>query len=95
VRRAALIAALALAGCGGDGSDAETATRLLERGFAADVETGVIALEAELELEGGTLEGPFRLELEGPFRMAADSTDVADLDLEFAPRAPAASTRAA
>ena len=79
MRRAALVAALALAGCGG-GND-ESATQLLERGFSTDVDTGVLTLDAELEVEGGPVEGPFRLELEGPFRAADSPTQLPDLDM--------------
>jgi len=90
VRRAApaLLAALALAaaGCGGGGgggNDAE-ATDLLERGFATDVDTGVLTLDAELELKGGDqLDGPLRLELDGPFRAAGSPTEMPDADMEF------------
>lgn len=83
MRRAALLAALALAGCGGGGGSSESATKLLERGFAADVDTGVMTLDAEVELEGGPFEGPYRLELEGPFRVADSSTEMPDLDMAF------------
>jgi hypothetical protein len=81
VRRAALVAVLALAGCGG-GND-EEASGLLERGFSTDVDTGVLTLDAEVELEGGPVEGPFRLELEGPFRAADSPTQLPDLDMAF------------
>jgi hypothetical protein len=87
VRPAALallaVALVAAGGCGDDGAKSESATRLLERGFATDVDTGVLSLEAELELEGGAAEGPFRLELEGPFRAADSPTQLPDLDLTF------------
>jgi hypothetical protein len=85
-RAAALLCALAVAlaagGCGG-GND-EEATSLLKRGFATDVETGVMALDAELELEGvEQLDGPLKLRLEGPFRAAGGPTEMPDLDLDF------------
>jgi hypothetical protein len=88
VRRAALallaVAVAAAAGCGGDGdAGAESAGNRLERGFATDVDTGVLTLEAEVELDGGSVEGPFRLELEGPFRAAESPTQLPDLDMEF------------
>jgi hypothetical protein len=86
VRRAALslvaAAALAAAGCGGGGND-EAATDLLKRGFASDVETGVLALNAEVKLDGGPVDGPFRFELEGPFRAAGGPTELPDLDMTF------------
>jgi hypothetical protein len=86
VRRAALTllaaAALAAAGCGADEGNDESATQLLERGFATDVDSGVFTLEAEIELDGGPEEGPFRLELEGPFR-GGSPTEVPDLDMTF------------
>jgi hypothetical protein len=87
VRRAApalLVASLLAvgAGCGGDGNE-EPATDLLDRGFATDVDTGVFTLEAEVELDGGPLEGPLRLELEGPFRAADSPTQLPDLDMTF------------
>jgi hypothetical protein len=67
VRRAALIAVVALAGCGGGGSP-EEARDLLDRGFSTDVRSGVFSAEAELRLSGlGALAGPLRLTLEGPF----------------------------
>jgi hypothetical protein len=81
---AALVAALALgaAGCGGDGND-EAATDLLERGFATDVESGVLTLDAEADLEGVEgLDGPLRMELEGPFRAAGGPTELPDADLD-------------
>jgi hypothetical protein len=87
VRRAALVllagALVAAGGCGEDGAKSESATRLLERGFSTDVDTGVLSLEAELELEGGPVEGPFRLELVGPFRAADSPTQLPDLDMTF------------
>jgi hypothetical protein len=85
VRRAApaLIAAAALAGCGGSGAG-EEATALLERGFATDVDTGVLTLETEIELEGSEeVDGPLRFTLEGPFRAADAPTGVPDLDMDF------------
>jgi hypothetical protein len=86
VRRAApLLAAIALAaaGCGG-GGDEEEASSLLKRGFATDVDTGVLTLEAEVELQGvQSVEGPLRLALEGPFRAAPNPTEMPDLDMEF------------
>jgi hypothetical protein len=81
VRRAALVAVLALAGCG-SGND-EQASGLLERGFSTDVDTGVLTLDAEVEVEGGPVEGPFRLELDGPFRAADSPTQLPDLDMAF------------
>jgi hypothetical protein len=89
VRRAALallsVVLLAAAGCGDDdgGASSESARQLVERGFATDVDSGLVTLEAGLELEGGPVEGPFRLELEGPFRAAASPTQVPDLAMEF------------
>ena len=87
MRRAALAllaaAALAGAGCGGEQGNDESATRLLERGFATDVDTGVLKLDAEVELDGGPFDGPFRLELEGPFRAAGSPTEMPDLDMAF------------
>ena len=83
-RAVALIAALALAagGCG-KGNDEEAAS-LLKRGLATDVETGLMALDAELELEGlGQLDGPLRLRVEGPFRAAGGPTEMPDLDVDF------------
>jgi hypothetical protein len=87
VRRAAPILAallaLAFAGCGGDSND-EAATDLLERGLATDVETGVLTVDADVELKGaGQLDGPIRLELEGPFRAAGGPTEMPDLDMDF------------
>jgi hypothetical protein len=74
VRRAALIAVVALAGCGGEGS-AEEARDLLDRGFATDVRSGVLSAEAELRLSGlGALAGPLRLRMEGPFEGASSAT---------------------
>jgi hypothetical protein len=82
---APLLVALALAAAGcGDGGDEEAATGLLKRGFATDVDTGVLTLEAEVELEGlESVKGPLRLELEGPFRAAPSPTEMPDLDMEF------------
>jgi hypothetical protein len=81
VRRAALIAAVALAGCGNGGS-AEDARDLLDRGFATDVRSGVLSASAELRLSGlGALAGPLRLRMEGPFE-GGGSTSVPDMDLE-------------
>lgn len=78
----AVVVAVA-AGCGGDDdAGSESAGTLLERGFATDVDTGILTLEAEVELYGD-VEGKFRLELEGPFRAAASPTQLPDLDMEF------------
>lgn len=88
MRRIALavlaVATLAGAGCGSEesGND-ESAAQLLDRGFATDVDTGAFRLEAEVEVEGGPAEGPFKLELDGPFRVAGLATDVPDLDMTF------------
>jgi hypothetical protein len=84
----ALIAALALAlaGCGGDdgGGSEEDATALLKRGFATDVDTGLVTFDTELEVRGVPgVGGPLRLELEGPFRAAPSPTQMPELDMEF------------
>jgi hypothetical protein len=88
VRRAALAGlaavALAVAGCGGGGGDEEEATALLKRGFATDVESGVLTLDAEVQPEGiEELDGPLRLTLEGPFEAAGGPTELPDLDMDF------------
>jgi hypothetical protein len=89
VRRAAAllaVVALALAGCGGDGDSgsSEDATALLKRGFATDVDTGVLTFETKLELRGvESVDGPLRLRLEGPFRAAPSPTEMPDLDMDF------------
>jgi hypothetical protein len=83
VRRAALIAAaaVALAGCGG-GAGPEEARDLIDRGFATDVRSGVFSASAELRLSGlGALAGPLRLSLEGPFEGGSPATLPA-MDLE-------------
>jgi hypothetical protein len=77
---------LALAGCGGDGGSGneEDATGLLKRAFATDVDSGVLTLDAELELDGvERFDGPLRLTLEGPFRAAGSPTEMPDLDMDF------------
>jgi hypothetical protein len=80
VRRAALVALLALAGCGG-GSD-EDAADLIDRGFSTDVRSGVFSAGGELRLSGlGALAGPLRFDLEGPFEVGS-STTLPVLDLE-------------
>ena len=82
---AAVVLAVLLAvaaGCGG-GNDEEAAA-LLERGFATDVETGLMALDAEVELEGvAQVDEPLRLRLDGPFRAAGGPTELPDLDMTF------------
>jgi hypothetical protein len=84
VKRLALIALLALAGCGGDDdAGTESARALLERGFATDVDSGVITLDARVDLDGGPFEGALRVELEGPFRSGGGPTKMPDLDLTF------------
>jgi hypothetical protein len=83
VRRAALIALLALAGCGG-GND-EEASGLLERGFSTDVRSGYATVDAKLELEGlDGFGGPLRLRLDGPFEVVAGApTELPNLDMDF------------
>jgi hypothetical protein len=83
VRRAALIAAVALAGCGG-GNDEEAAD-LLERGFSTDVQSGYATVDAELELEGiEGFEGPLRMRLDGAFEVAGgDPTELPNLEMDF------------
>jgi hypothetical protein len=89
VRRAALIAVVALAGCGGgDDAESESAEQLLDRGFATDVDTGSVTLEAEAEVEGGAADGEYRLELDGPFRVVGKATDMPDLDMTFRAAGP-------
>jgi hypothetical protein len=87
VRRAAplllAVALLAAGGCGDNGASSGSARELLERGFATDVDTGVLTLDAEVDLDGGPVEGPFALELEGPFRVAESATEMPDMDLAF------------
>jgi hypothetical protein len=74
VRRAALIAAVALAGCGGEGSP-EEARDLIDRGFATDVRSGVFSASAEFQLSGlGALAGPLRFSMEGPFEGGSPTT---------------------
>ena len=80
MRRAALIATLALAGCGGGGSS-EEARDLIDRGFATDVRSGEFSAKAELRLSGlGALAGPLRLSMEGPFE-GGSSTTLPAMDL--------------
>jgi hypothetical protein len=80
VRRAALIAVVALAGCGG--GDQEEARDLIDRGFATDVRSGVFSASAEVQLSGlGALAGPLRLSLEGPFEGGSPTT-LPEMDLE-------------
>jgi hypothetical protein len=85
-RTATVLAALALAGagCGGDdGGSGGDAENLLKRGFATDVDTGVVTLDGELELRGVEgVDGPFKLTLEGPFR-SRGPTEMPDLDLDY------------
>jgi hypothetical protein len=81
VRRAALIAVVALAGCG-DGGSTEEARDLIDRGFATDVRSGVFSASAEFHLSGlGALAGPLRLNVEGPFE-GWSSTTLPAMDLE-------------
>jgi hypothetical protein len=82
VRPAALIAVVALAGCGGND---EEAAGLLERGFSTDVRSGYATVEAELELQGiEGFEGPIRLRLDGGFEVAGgEPTEVPNLDMDF------------
>jgi hypothetical protein len=78
--------ALALAGCGGDGDSGseEDAAALLKRGFATDVDSGVLTLDAEVALRGVEgADGPLRLTLEGPFRAAGSPTEMPDLDMDY------------
>jgi hypothetical protein len=82
VRRAALIAVLALAGCGDGGGGPEEARDLVDRGFATDVRSGVFSASAEVRLTGlGALAGPLRLDVEGPFE-GGSSASLPDMDLE-------------
>jgi hypothetical protein len=68
VRRAALIALVALAGCGDSGGSPGEARDLLDRGFSTDVRSGVFSASAEFQLSGlAALAGPLRFTLEGPF----------------------------
>ena len=82
MRPAALIAVVALAGCGGND---EEAAGLLERGFSTDVRSGYATVEAELELQGiEGFEGPIRLRLDGGFEVAGgEPTEVPNLDMDF------------
>jgi hypothetical protein len=80
VRRAALLAVVALAGCGG-GGDPEEARDLIDRGFATDVRSGVFSAGAEVRLSGlGALAGPLRFSLEGPFE-GGSPTELPAMDL--------------
>jgi hypothetical protein len=83
VRRAALTllaAALLAAGCGG-GSD-EEAGDLLERGFATDVRSGVLSVEAEVRLSGiAAVAGPLQLTMEGPFE-GGGPTELPDMEMD-------------
>jgi hypothetical protein len=86
VRRAALIAVVALsalAGCGG--GNEEEAAGLLERGFSTDVRSGYLTIDADLELEGVEgFEGPLRLRLDGAFELpGGEPTEVPNLDMDF------------
>jgi hypothetical protein len=85
VRRAALVAALALAAAGCGGGNDEEASGLLERGFATDVRSGYATVDAQLELEGiEGFEGSLRLWLDGPFEIASgDPTALPNLDMDY------------
>jgi hypothetical protein len=81
VRRAALIAVVALSGCGGGGSP-EEARDLIDRGFATDVRSGLFSASAEVHLSGlGALAGPLRFSVEGPFE-GGSSTTLPAMDVE-------------
>jgi hypothetical protein len=76
---------LIVAGCdGNDGGGGERdAERLLERGFATDVDSGEIRVEMELEVDGVEgADGPFRLQLSGPFR-SRGPTEMPDIDVQL------------
>ena len=84
----ALVAVLALApaGCGGDdgGGSGEDATALLKRGFATDVDSGVLTFDARLEVRGAPeFRDPLELRFHGPFRAAPTPTEMPDLDVDF------------
>ena len=79
-----LSAAVALASCGGGGSDATDVQDLLDRAFGADIQSGDLRLEAELELEGRAgLARPLRIEASGPFRNNPGRLPSADLELKI------------
>jgi hypothetical protein len=81
VRRTALIAAIALAGCGGGGSEDE-ARDLIDRGFSTDVRSGVFSADMEFQLTGlAALAGPLRLTMEGEFE-GGSSTTLPEMDFE-------------
>jgi hypothetical protein len=79
-----LFAAVALASCGGGGSDAADTEDLLDRAFGADIRSADLRLEAELELEGRAgLDRPLRIEASGPFRGNPGKLPSADLELKI------------
>jgi hypothetical protein len=79
-----VFAAVALASCGGGGSDATDAEDLLDRAFGTDIQSADLRIEAELELEGRAgLDRPLRIEASGPFRGNHGKLPSADLELKI------------
>jgi hypothetical protein len=84
VRRLAfllLLAACALAGCGGE-DDTDDVENLLDRAFSSEIRSADLRLEAEIEMTG-VLQEPIRIEAEGPFRTNEDKLPSADIELRI------------
>jgi hypothetical protein len=85
VRRALiamLLAALALASCGG-GGDKEDAQDLLDKAFSSSMKSADLELDASVQLKGSPgLEKPVRLSASGPFRTNDGKLPSADIELK-------------
>ena len=79
---ALLLAATALASCGGE-DDKGSVEDILDQAFRQEIRSADLSIEAELELEGGSSGRPLRIEAGGPFRTNEDKLPAVDLDLRI------------
>ena len=79
---ALLLAAMALASCGGE-DDKGSVEDILDQAFRQEIRSADLSIEAELELEGGSSGRPLRIEAGGPFRTNEDKLPAVDLDLRI------------
>ena len=74
-----LLAACALAGCGGE-EDQQGVENLLDQAFSQQIHSGDLKLNAEIDLDG-LIDDPIRIEAEGPFHTNEGKLPSADIEL--------------
>jgi hypothetical protein len=80
-----LCCALAVASCGGEGSNKEDVQDLLDRAFRQEIRSGELKVDAQIQVKGGTrsTDRPVHIRATGPFHGNNGKLPSVDLELEI------------